>query len=262
MRQLSLATVAVAAALAGCGTSGTPIQVQQWVGLDGFYYLDADPYIYEITGVPSYSELEPADFTLVTWPEMELVPSTAEELLVERYQPTHSIRLTPIDPLGARWYAIRWMGPPVSELTVLHGVPLSDGSMVWRFDSVYQPQLHQILYSEAEDPAGGVILNFRESVHLEACAATAPAMTITQGALTCSRSCGAGRLSLGEDVLIPCHLDPAEPFRVQVFEGMVAMGGGELVPAVDVMVTRALEVPRIRPVPPVPTALCAGVACE
>lgn len=268
-RMLSSLVVGAMAAVVGCGaTAGPPLEIEPWAGFDDWYFPATPAYVYEVRGAGMGHELDADDFSLVTWPQMEPVAAVAEELHLEPddardYDGRHVIRVVPADPLDTIWYALRWSGPELSGNTTLDGVPLADGSVVWRFDGGFEPQLHSARYATDSDVEGAVFLHFSEHVHALPCDEPAAVVSVIQGEMTWERECGEEEVQLDSLLAIPSHgLDPDAPFRVVVRGESVAIADGRLIPAVDVSGTRSITLPRRRVVPPVPTAMCAGVACE
>lgn len=262
-------SLAVTLTLAGCVSATPPLTIERWVGFDDSFFRDTDPYIYELAGAGSWHELLSSDFTIVRWPQLDPVAAVTEELRTAwsvdpDFLGNRVIRVAPRPPLDDGWYAIRWSGEPLSEQVVFaNGVPLSDGSVVWRFDAAPSPQLYEVMHDPDALPVSVVVLDFREYVHAVACPAPRPIISVTQGPLRCTEECATEDEPLDIRLQVPCaRLDPSLPFRVVIEEGAVAMPDGALIPAVDVIVSRSLTLPRLRPAPPVPPAVCAGVACE
>lgn len=241
-----------------------------WTYWDG-YTTPFYPYLFNMNDADVDPLRLPLDqVSLVTWPELEPVQTTPTERVIdpldERAGPqhlsTHIIEFVPTEPLADRWYAIRWYAESVPPLVLLDGIPLGDGSVVWRVPGRFFPEAEVV---DAQYYAGDphdVVVVFTADVRPTSCASPDGWVVIEQGDLRCDATCPAGGTGYGRGWSAPCPaLDRAEPFRARLPEGAAVGRGGEAVPAFDLEVLVRVEVPRRRPAP-VPAALCAGVACE
>lgn len=125
------------AAWAACA-GGTPLNNGRWYANDGSWFED------RIFVIGEQSTINGSEFSLATWPELDRIQS---HIRVEAYpppdpgvEPSGTIAyLTPESPLNARWYVIRWVSSGTPPTAYVHGIPLSDGSVVWRFYGTEPP---------------------------------------------------------------------------------------------------------------------------
>lgn len=246
------------------GACAAPIVDRRWVATDGVALPGA------ITVVGEQSWIDGAQLSLWTWPELQPVPHTvsvepwpAEE--EEESDPRNSVAyLIPSGSLGERWYAIRWQSAAesTSSIRIVGGVPLSDGSIVWRFFAGSIPEVVRIIGVSNE-----VHVELSENVRPESGRTPYDVATVEQPGARCEASFG-GEPIIESSIVVVCTppLDWQAPVRVRV-NGLESAEGVPVDPLDVVLQFEADEEPVFEPAtsvvpPPVPTAYCAGVQCE
>lgn len=131
----------------GCSDGGISPSGARWYSHDGTdWHPDGTPGdtppLGDLEGriyvMGEESTIRAEEFSLVTWPEFVDVPT---DVTVAETQPGRLGTIAFLVPRGAlesRWYAIRWLGEPQSHIEV-RGVPLADGSVIWRFHAIDAP---------------------------------------------------------------------------------------------------------------------------
>jgi hypothetical protein len=138
MRPIAILISLSVGLLLGCDTEPMLIS-KTWGALDGHFYAPGPIYV-----VSSFGEIDAEQLSLWTWPELSPV---AHEVSSEMDGGAgNRAILTPDVPLTAEWYAIRWQGDSLPDgVTLTGGVPLQDGSYVWRFFGVsFPPRVFQM----------------------------------------------------------------------------------------------------------------------
>lgn len=206
-----------------------------------------------------------ARLSIVTWPELDAVASEVTEdthPLGSAFGPV--LWVTPLEALEDRWYAIRWAGPLHPD-TILEGaIPLADGTHVWRFHGSYVPELAELRYGEGMVNLVG--LGELEGIYpvVPACDTPLPVVVLEQDGESWGVECGATELPwLAFEAP---GFDPARPFRLQVRPEAAYTAEGVPYQPIDLVLESAtaltVTLPPTRNPPAVPSALCAGVACE
>lgn len=266
MRALVISVVCLVAVVPGCGRPA-PMHDEGWVGFDGRSFV-GDPYVAGVFTSPARSELEAADFDLVTWPEMDAVAAVAEEVTEgtlgrdPEILDSHYFTVRPEAPLDDRWYAVR-LAAGTSAGVHTNGIPLVDGTRVWRFHGTYRPELVELTSSPSE-----LVLRFGGPVMLAGCSVATDAVVVSQADVVCSWRCPTGPAFVTDHVHLPCSLGPG-PFRAQLFEGTIVAATGESAVPLDVTIvpgwprhTIVATLESGRMPPPVPAALRCGAECE
>lgn len=252
----AVVVVVAATLLVSCGMEHPPPQITEWHGIEGRSFPGA-PYL--VAGGELILDDLPARLTLVTWPELEEVPSDVTQGPDPRGGARTVVWVSPAAPLADRWYAIRWSGETHPH-TTLDGVPLADGSWVWRLHGTYVPELTELAYSAGAVYAFGVD---DLAAVVPACPMPGPAVIVSQDAESWVVDCGVS--SVGFSLATP-GLDAERPCRFRVLAGGLETNDGLPFEVVDVVIDRLgaglVDLPPARNPPLVPSALCAGVACE
>lgn len=210
-------------------------------------------------------------WSVVEWPEMTVVPIVVGAPFEETADESWTMTLTPATPFGPRWYAWRWEPTtPDDEAHLVGGIPLADGSFVGRFYGAPVPEVRQLVGSATSH--FDVRVWFTHQVFLDESHTLDQAVVVTQASSACSP------VFLGEpglfvdyvDSVCTPRIDWTQPVHVHV-EGLESRAGipiapfdlERVFPAVPADQLTAIDIPSgTLPAPPVPTARCAGLACE
>lgn len=256
----SLLTLGLLACGPDDGTDSYPVQA--------FTY---DGQVYVIASGGDGASPRPAEWSIVTWPELVPVDAVVREPEVYPVGIDASneriVYLEPSAPLEARWYAVRWMAEPRVGERVL-GIPLADSSVVLRFHGAFETGVQELrVYGEPGAETLSAV--FTGTVVIGPSASFPEVLTATQdGRLVCAGledQTGAGT----NEVRGSCaDANWAEPMVVAV-EGMLSATTGMASPRIQITHTfgpgpepRGLTLSSGAEPPPVPAALCAGVGCE
>lgn len=216
----------------------------------------------------------PDEWALVTWPEMEPVPSTVGP--VAELEDACSMPIVPELPLTERWYAVHWRGEPPAFEHTWGAVQLRDGSRAWRFQGVVPVVVTQLVTIPWE---GHVFVEARVSQEID----PGPGydwgtmMTATQGSIACTYPGtevieGSAGIGFFETLVVECEgIDWNAPLHIHV-EGAVARHGSRApVAVVDVEHTfgsfttdsAVLTLEHDEPAPPpAPPELCDTPTCS
>jgi hypothetical protein len=190
---------------------------------------------YDVKGPPPECPRSDA-WELLTWPEMEPVPSTLGVPSQTGF--SCDMTITPDEPLSERWYAARWRGDPGSNLDSVDALQLRDESWVWRFRGVTHARVQSIsslgwgahLFLQATtnewiDPASGEDWS--------------TLVTATQGAIDCvypgeTVTDGSGTIGFAETLVVDCmDVDWSAPIHIHI-EGALTRSAPHLpMPVVD-----------------------------
>lgn len=242
--------------VAACG-SPPPIH-RSWWAPDGESF-EADPYVRGRS-----DQIDGSQLSLRTWPELQ---SVAAAVVVEPDESSSIAHLIPSEPLSARWYAIRCAPDPGVDLA--GGVPLSDGSYVWRFfGDPFPPEVVRVLYPDSSVPRIDVQVEFSTVVQPATGFTAEDVATVTQGSVECSPWIAGD--SIGSILYLRCSpvVDWDAPFRLQL-QGLESLVDGDPLAPFDLMIdvapgaAREIVLSTTRPPAPlVPAGLCADVECE
>lgn len=172
--------------------------------------------------------------------------------------------ITPDASLEPRWYAVRWMPhAELPEARVVGGIPLSDGSIVWRLFGVAVPTVERIIAVPS-----GVRIEFSTNVRPVRGRSPSSVARATQSEIVCEPVFG-GEAIIESSIMLGCTpMNPDWMQEVQVrVEGLESSGG---IPVPDLSLAlvfgpgdeQVYEPPTVLAPPPVPAAMCAGVDCE
>lgn len=246
---LLLAYVATSgcAAPAGVSRSGDWWFVSGATRTDGVIRISSD---YAGPKDPPRRCPDPAEWELLTWPELTVVPSTAGTPMPDASAPC-LLLLTPTAPLMDRWYALHWLRTDLA-LPDPGARELRDGTWVWPFLGVTHANIYRIDGLEFEG-ATFVQVELTEPIDPASGFTWATLFTVTQPGASCtytgeSVTIGTGTIGFAGMPAVQCtgldwtrpvhmHLEgavtqaaPRAPVPVLDLDWTFGAGGGEWTP--------------------------------